>query len=133
MNNNKSGLAKRVAGNLDDILNSKPIEEIEEIEESESEVEKVKKSAKIETVAETIQKRAKTPKGKRIPVTTYINTSDYDRFEEVSHDLQKAVRRETEIKLKEANIVEISVLWMMDEFEKNPSKIIEKFVKFARK
>ena len=123
--NNKSGMAKRLAGNLDDMLNSKPIEEIE-IEE------KVEKSL-TKTVIETVQKRTKTPKGKRIPVTTYFNNTDYDRFEEVSHDLQKAVRRETQVKLKEANIVELSVLWLMEEFERNPSKIIEKFVKLTKK
>lgn len=136
MSNEKSGLANRLAGSIDDILNNKPQEEIEADLKRNNIQTTTPKSLKLNEILEDKpfkRTQTKTAKGKRIPVTTYFYDEDYTRFEEIRDSLQKAVRRETEIKLKEANIVEISVLWMMEEFEKNPNRIIEKFAKYAKK
>ncbi|HRH41209.1 MAG TPA: hypothetical protein PKY82_06150 [Pyrinomonadaceae bacterium] len=155
----KSNLAananKSVNQNLDDILYSRPKSEIqEELEKngdaeekgSEEDVNNKTENAKKEIPAKgkslskilemepgLIKKSENTPNAIKPNVRIYFDEQNYSRFEDMFEDLKKQVRQQTGVKLKETGMCELAIMLIVDEFEKDPVKILNKILKSISK
>lgn len=154
----KSNLAananKSVNQNLDDILYSRPKSEIqEEIQKEESEgqgreevvnpnieISKKEVQGKGKSLSKIlamdpglIKKSEKTPTGIKPNVRIYFDEQNYSRFEDMFEDLKKQIRHQTGVKLKETGMCELAIMLIVDEFEKDPVKILNKILKSINK
>lgn len=150
----KSNLASKanqtVKPDLDDLLYSKPKAEIEaeaskseNLEEKTPEIEKIpekgseeigKKLEKLLEINGTSAKKTKKFEAKVKPnVRIYFDEDNYTRFEEMYDEIKKQVRQKTGIKLKETGISELSIMLIVEEFEKDPDKVLQKILKIMPK
>lgn len=150
----KSNLATKanqtVKPDLDDLLYSKPKAEIEaEAAQSEKlkvktpDIEKLtlkgseeigKKLEKILETNENLQKPTEKFEAKVKPnVRIYFDENNYSRFEDMYDEIKKQVRQKTGVKLKETGISELSIMLIVEEFEKDPDKVLQRILKIMPK
>ena len=147
----KSNLAAKanetVKPDLDDILYSKPKSEIEaeqnpkpksvETEQSVTIEEIPKREVTAKNLSDLLNTSSNTQKVSEVKVKPnvriYFDEDNYSRFEDMYDEIKKQVRQKTGVKLKETGISELSIMLIVEEFEKDPVKVLQGILKLMQK
>lgn len=150
----KSNLATKanqtVKPDLDDILYSRPKAEIEaEAGKGEQEVKEINADPitadeKREIISKKLNKLLETDGDEKKQiikyetkvkpnVRIYFDEANYSRFEDMYDEIKKQVRQKTGVKLKETGISELSIMLIVEEFEKDPEKVLQKILRIMPK